>query len=330
MDTRELLWRIARPLGGIELTELQGLQDQLELSREDYEARLAAVEARKNALFADGLRRADRRGQEARAQQIATLESEANQLVGLLRIAHKQRLLLDRLVWLRENLQAMSRLRQEAPAAVPVDWLTLIAASNEEFDEESRLDTLNNGLARTIPLVSKRSGGEIYGADNAPRISDSSIRVAPVSIPVDPAPTASTYLVVRVLDGATIELANGWRVRYIGVDAPLMQNAFGRADAGAQEALDANLALVGHKQVRLETDKLDTDADGALWRYVYVGDVLVNAELMRRGLVLHANRFPNNRLAAELLAAGQEARRHKRGLWRPGPEHCVAAGPPGD
>jgi micrococcal nuclease len=121
---------------------------------------------------------------------------------------------------------------------------------------------------------------------------------------------------VRVFDGATLELADGRRVRYIGVDSPQIRNALGRPDTGAWEARDANHALVGHKRVRLEADALDSDADGVLWRYVYVGDILVNAELLRQGATLLINRYPNNRLAAELLSAEQAARRSKRGLWK--------------
>ncbi len=323
MDTGELLRRIARPLGGIELAELQGLRGQLELSRGDYEARLTAVEARKNTFFANGSSRSDRRGQQARALQIATLESEANQIAGLLRIAHKQRLLLDRLIWLRENLETISRLGQEAPAAIPADWPALIAASGEGLEEEAQLDELNSDLAKAIP-----SGGggptassltdETLAVNIPPPVLGSPLEIGTARSPADPpAPATPTYLVVRVLDGGTIEIAGGKRVRYIGVDAPLMRNALGKTDAGAWEARDANRALVGHKHVHLEADQLDCDADGALWRYVFVGNVLINAELLRQGVVLHVNRYPNNELATDLLAAEQEAKRHRRGLWRP-------------
>lgn len=329
MNTHALFSYIARPLGHIEPAELRGLVEQLERSRRDYEARLAEVETRKDALFADGATRPDRRSQAARARQIAALEEEANQLAGLLRILHKQRLLLDRLIWLRENLALIERWRQESPAAVPLDWQGLIQATEPLGDDEARLDQINDALE----MAGRRWGiadGRPPTADGAAQAGDEQQALGQpathASTPDRPMPDrrpdaasadqSSGLLVVRVLDGATIELANGWRVRYIGLDAPLMRNALGKPDAGAWEARDANRALVGHKRVRLEADQLDADADGALWRYVYVGDVIVNAELLRQGMAYYVSRYPNNRHAATLLAAEQDARRHRRGLWQ--------------
>lgn len=310
MNTYELINRVARPLGGISLAELQGLREQLLASRAEHEARLAEVETRQGALFADGAGRPDLRGQRARAGQIAALDGEANQVAMLLRIAHKQILLLDRLIWLRESLDAVERLRQETPAAAPIDWQALVEATEPLGNDEARLDQLNDALG------SAESGTQM-AAGSAPgrRIWQSGASRTGSGTQMAAAGEPAGLLVVRVFDGATVELATGQRVRYIGVDAPQMRNALGKPDAGAWEARDANRALVGHKRVRLEADQLDADIDGALWRYVYVGDTLVNAELLRQGAAYHASRYPNNRHAETLLAAEQEARRHRRGVW---------------
>lgn len=323
MDTGQLIGRVARPLGGIPLTELQGLRSQLVSSRTEHEARLAELEGRQDALFADGAGCSDLRGQRARAGQIATLDDEANHVAALLRVAHKQLLLLDRLIWLRESLDAIERLRQDTPSAVPVDWKALVDATEPLGDDEARLDRLNAAL--------QTADSKVPVADDERRMAEAANpeRSASMPTPHADAPSPATrrpaqtdagrpaeLLAVRVFDGATIELTTGQRVRYIGVDAPQMRNALGRPDAGAWEARDANRALVGYKRVRLEADELDADIDGVLWRYVYVGDRLVNAELLRQGAVYYAGRYPNNRHAETLLAAEQEARRHKRGLWK--------------
>lgn len=315
MDTAQLIRRIARPLAGISLAELQALRAQLVASRAEHDARLAELEARQGALFVDGAGRPDLRGQRARAGQIATLDAEANQVAALLRVAHKQLLLLDRLIWLRESLDAIERLRQETPAAVPVDWKALIEATEPLGDDEARLDQLNDALETAEDRWQQADGGP-QTADGGAQVADSRLPMADGAVRRTNAGQPAGLLVVRVFDGATIELATGQRIRYIGVDAPQMRNALGKPDAGAWEARDANRALVGHKRVRLETDELDADIDGALWRYVYVGDTLVNAEILRQGAAYHASRFPNNRHAETLLTAEQEARRHKRGLWR--------------
>ena len=50
-----------------------------------------------------------------------------------------------------------------------------------------------------------------------------------------------------------------------------------------QEATQANVELVQGKVVRLVKDVSETDGYDRLLRYVYVGDVFVNEELVRLG-----------------------------------------------
>lgn len=106
-----------------------------------------------------------------------------------------------------------------------------------------------------------------------------------------PAPDISSALsnqarVVRVIDGDTIEVdisGKVYRVRYIGIDTP--EYDYSRPDVAslAEKATNANTALVGNKVVRLERDVSETDRYGRLLRYVYVGDLFVNAELVKLG-----------------------------------------------
>lgn len=101
---------------------------------------------------------------------------------------------------------------------------------------------------------------------------------------------------VNVIDGDTIDvqLADGSvvRVRYIGIDTPERDEACGPA------ATAANQQLVGGQRVRLEKDVSETDQFGRLLRYVYVGDVFVNAELVRQGEA-EAKRYPPDTAKAE-------------------------------
>jgi len=294
--TEILIRALHRPLGSIALSELEALRERLEGGRAEHAERLAAIEQRKSELFADGIGRADQRDQLARARQIRALNTEGAQVMALLRIIHKQRLLLDRLIWLRESLEAAERLRATMPAVILIDWLGLLDATQSIPDEETQLDRLNRGLQST----------DIRFPDSQQ------------SAPGFEGRAGSTGFVVRVLDGGSIELASGQRVRYIGVDSPQLHNALGRVDTGAWEARDANHRLVAHKRVRLVSDRLDADSDGTLWRYVFVDDLLINAELLRQGVVLHVSRYPNTRLEADLLVAEREAKRHRQGLWKTG------------
>ena len=66
-----------------------------------------------------------------------------------------------------------------------------------------------------------------------------------------------TTRVVRVIDGDTVELASGQRVRYVGLDTPEMGK---ERECGAQEATDFNRRLVEGKQVKLLEGPEDTDS----------------------------------------------------------------------
>jgi len=128
--------------------------------------------------------------------------------------------------------------------------------------------------------------------------------------------------VVAVIDGDTIEvqLASGEvkRVRYIGVDTPESGEVCGA------EATAANRALVEGKQVKLEKDVSETDRYGRLLRYVYVGDVFVNAQLVREGYA-EARKYPpdtakaNELEALEVQARGRNVNCYALGVFGPPP-----------
>ncbi len=121
-----------------------------------------------------------------------------------------------------------------------------------------------------------------------------------------------TTRVVRVIDGDTVELASGERVRYVGLDTPEMGKEM---ECGAQEATDFNRRLVEGKQVKLLEGPEDTDSFGRLLRYVFVDEVFVNTELVRTGHAiprLYHPEEPFGRLFAQL---GQNAKAAGHGSW---------------
>lgn len=141
---------------------------------------------------------------------------------------------------------------------------------------------------------------------------------AALALPVSPERVMTTVSVTRVLTGDTIEVElDGVReqVRYLGLVAPGDgQRLETRASLG-QTALEANQQLVAGQQVQLELDAQPRDAQGRLLAYVYVGDRMVNAELVQRGYVRMMTMLPNVRYQARLLALQWEARAEGRGLW---------------
>ena len=118
---------------------------------------------------------------------------------------------------------------------------------------------------------------------------------------------------VKVLDGDTLQLRNGERVRLLGIDTPETGEPF------AYDAKRFTRKLVNFHPVRLELDEAERDSYGRLLAHVYVetdeGWILVNAEIMRAGLAKLLFIPPNSRYYGYFEAAQQEAMIHRRGIW---------------
>jgi len=122
-------------------------------------------------------------------------------------------------------------------------------------------------------------------------------------------------LVTRVIDGDTIEIAGGERIRYLGIDTPETVDPRRPVGCFGHEASAKNKELVERKYVRLEKDITERDKYGRLLRYVYVQDRFVNLELVTGGYAVIYTFPPDVKYQEKLLAAQKEAREAKRGLW---------------
>jgi micrococcal nuclease len=125
-------------------------------------------------------------------------------------------------------------------------------------------------------------------------------------------PPPDSARVTQVIDGDTIIIADGSRVRYIGIDTPELHPA---PEAFGIEAWQVNRELVEDKLVRLERDVSQTDRYGRLLRYVYVDGIFVNAELVRRGLAQVKAYPPDTKYHNHLKELETEARQAGRGIW---------------
>lgn len=117
-----------------------------------------------------------------------------------------------------------------------------------------------------------------------------------------------TGKVVRIADGDTLTLLidrEQIKVRLYGIDAPEKGQPFGNR---AKQAL-SDMAF--GKTARVEVK--DTDRYGRTVGRVFVGDVDVNLELVKRGMAWHYVRYaPKDKALAQ---AERDARTAKRGLW---------------
>jgi len=126
--------------------------------------------------------------------------------------------------------------------------------------------------------------------------------------------------VVRVVDGDTIHVQLTDRVeklRYIGVNTPEIHHPSKGEEPGGREAAEVNRGLVGGRRVRLELDVQTRDRYGRLLAYVWVGDTMINAELVRLGYAQVMTVPPNVRYQDLFVKLQRQARDAHRGLWRP-------------
>jgi micrococcal nuclease len=125
-----------------------------------------------------------------------------------------------------------------------------------------------------------------------------------------------TASVKRVIDGDTIEMENGDKVRYIGINTPESVDPRKKVECFGKEAAAFNRKLVEGRSVRLERDVSDHDRYGRLLRFVYLEDgTLVNEMLVREGYASVATYPPDVAKKDLFIAAEQEARIEQRGLW---------------
>jgi micrococcal nuclease len=131
----------------------------------------------------------------------------------------------------------------------------------------------------------------------------------------------SEFVVTKVIDGDTIELENGDRVRYIGIDSPeLYPPNESTPECFAQKAKKANEKLVLGKKVKLEKDISETDKYGRLLRYIWLENKLVNLELVRQGFAKAYTAPPDLKYQDMILTAQKYARDNQRGLWSSCPQ----------
>ena len=112
-----------------------------------------------------------------------------------------------------------------------------------------------------------------------------------------------------VYDGDTFKLSNGEKVRLLGINTPEI------GDPGADIAKDFLEKLVLGKEVKLKKDVTNRDKYGRLLRYVYVGNLFVNAALVKKGYAEVRFYPPNIQHKKYFEDLEKIAYKNKKGLW---------------
>jgi len=126
-----------------------------------------------------------------------------------------------------------------------------------------------------------------------------------------------SFIIVKVIDGDTIELKNKMRIRLIGINTPEKDMYF------YEEAKEFMKILVQNKQVKLERDVTNKDIYGRYLRYVYLPDLFVNLEMIRCGFANVYTYPPDVKYTYKFLEAERAARENEAGLWQKSPTEVL-------
>ncbi len=139
-------------------------------------------------------------------------------------------------------------------------------------------------------------------------------------IEAKPTKKAEWRLVTRVVDGDTIIVGAGERIRLIGVDTPETKHPQKPVEYYGKEATAFTRRMVRGKRVRLEFDQTNSqmghkDKYKRTLAYVFLEDgTFLNAEIVKQGYGHAYTRFPFKYLD-EFRRYEREAREQRRGLW---------------
>lgn len=122
--------------------------------------------------------------------------------------------------------------------------------------------------------------------------------------------------VKRVVDGDTLLLTNGERVRLFGVDTPETKKPDTPVQPFGPEASEFTRQMVEGQVVTLVFDRERYDKFGRTLAFVFVNQICLNEELIRQGLSAAQLQYPfRSDMKQRFTRAEAEAREHRRGLW---------------
>jgi len=135
------------------------------------------------------------------------------------------------------------------------------------------------------------------------------------------------FTVVAVIDGDTVELTGGDRLRLLSIDTPE------EGDPYYEEAKSYLVRTALGKQVRIEFAHVRRDRYGRLLGYLYIDSLLVNEEILKRGLgnvYLFRDTDLGRAETARMLNAQRQAMAERLGIWsverEPEPYYVAANG----
>ena len=134
-----------------------------------------------------------------------------------------------------------------------------------------------------------------------------------------PGPGLTPTRLAKVIDGDTLALADGSRLRLIGVNAPETRGSDGSPEAGAVEATRFARRFLGSGRIGIVVGADRRDRYGRTLAHVYRADgESLEAALLAAGLARQVTVPPNLGQLDCLRQSERSARAARAGLWRSG------------
>jgi endonuclease YncB( thermonuclease family) len=129
-------------------------------------------------------------------------------------------------------------------------------------------------------------------------------------------PANAALKVVKIYDGDTITMADGLKVRLLQIDAPELAEGECYADK-AKATLVSLLSKKGAITLKVDPVSASFDRYGRALRYIFVGKVNVNLEMVKQGAAApYFYQGEKGKYSAAMLKAAEDAKYYKVGLWK--------------
>jgi len=115
--------------------------------------------------------------------------------------------------------------------------------------------------------------------------------------------------IVDVIDGDTVEILSGKKVRLLSINAPESGNPY---SVEAREKLES---LIKGKDVLLKFDQEKQDYYGRLLAYIYYNNQFINQIMVKEGLAYSYIVPPNDSFEYEIELSELEAKQSRIGIW---------------
>lgn len=166
------------------------------------------------------------------------------------------------------------------------------------------------GLILIVLFLAACNGNDENKEDESENTDSENAAVEAVeNVPVRPESLESAR-VEKVIDGDTIDLDDGTRIRLIGINTPELEQPY------YEEATQFTRSLLEGREVGLEFDIEQTDQFDRTLAYVWVGDQLANYAIVRAGWANGLSIQPNVKYEVYLEQAQEKAAAEGAGIWQ--------------